>query len=91
MVPVTVLTTQVSSSYSNKDQCRARTLLVDTASTNFVKRLAESNINDTDVWLYQLDQFGQIKEEWTQVPSLAGNNAIYNSLSNQIFETFTTL
>ena len=37
--------------------------VVDKASTNFVKSLAESNINDTDVWLYQLDQFGQIQNE----------------------------
>ena len=58
--------------------------VVDKASTNFVKSLAESNINDTDVWLYQLDQFGQIQNEWTPVPSLPGNNAIYNSLSKNV-------
>ncbi len=40
-----------------------------------------TNINDTDVWFYKLDQFGQIAEVWTKVPSLSGNNAIYNSLS----------
>ena len=28
-----------------------------------------------------LDQFGQLFEEWKQVPSLSGNNAIYNSLA----------
>ena len=31
--------------------------------------------------MYQLDQFGQIAKKWTQVPSLSGNNAIYNSLA----------
>ena len=34
-----------------------------------------------DVFLYKLDQFGQISEQWKKVPSLSGNNAIYNSLS----------
>ena len=55
--------------------------IVDTAITNYVKTLTASNVNETDVWLYKLDQFGQIAERWTKVPSLSGNNAIYNSLS----------
>ena len=54
---------------------------VDTATTNFVKEINANNINDSDVWLYKLDQFGQIAETWKKVPSLTGNNAIYNSLS----------
>ena len=55
---------------------------VDTAITNYIKSITTGNINDTDVWLYKLDQFGQIAEKWTQVSSLSGNNAIYNSLSS---------
>jgi hypothetical protein len=54
---------------------------VDTAVTNYVRSIAASNVNDTDVWLYKLDQFGQIAEKWAKVPSLTGNNAIYNSLA----------
>jgi hypothetical protein len=54
---------------------------VDTAVTNYVRSIAASNINDSDVWLYKLDQFGQIAEKWAKVPSLTGNNAIYNSLA----------
>jgi len=57
---------------------------VDSAITNYVKSIDTTNINDTDVWLYRLDQFGQIAESWTKVPSLSGNNAIYNSLSKDI-------
>jgi hypothetical protein len=54
---------------------------VETAVTNLVKSIDTVNINDTDVWLYKLDQFGQLAEAWTKVPSLSGNNAIYNSLA----------
>jgi hypothetical protein len=54
---------------------------VDTAVTNYVRSIAATNINDTDVWLYRIDQFGQIDEQWTKVPALSGNNVIYNSLS----------
>ena len=55
---------------------------INTANTNLVQSIDASNINDTDVWLYKLDQFGQLSESWTKVPSLSGNNAIYNSLSS---------
>ena len=54
---------------------------VDSATTNYIQSLDAPDINDSDVWLYQLDQFGQVTKEWTKVPSLSGNNAIYNSLS----------
>jgi len=43
------------------------------------------NINDSDVWLYQLDQStGLEKTLWTPVPSTAGNSVIYNNLDNTI-------
>ena len=55
---------------------------INNASTNFIQSLDAPNVNDTDVWLYKLDQFGQLSQSWTKVPSLSGNNAIYNSLSS---------
>ncbi len=56
---------------------------VDNAVTNYVKSIDASDVNDSDVWLYRLDQFGQIDQAWTPVPSLQGNNAIYNALSKE--------
>lgn len=38
------------------------------------------DINDTDVWLWQLDDNGNYSTLWTKVPSVTGNNIIYNSL-----------
>ena len=54
---------------------------IDNAVTNYIKSFDTANVNDTDVWLYKLDQFGQLSEKWSKVPSLSGNNAIYNSLA----------
>ena len=54
---------------------------INQSSTNYTQSINTANINNNDVWLYKLDQFGQILEEWTKVPALTGNNAIYNSLS----------
>ena len=64
---------------------------VDTAITNYVKSFATSNVNDTDIFLYKLDQFGQFAEAWKKVPSLSGNNAIYNSLSKSERNTYNVV
>ena len=64
---------------------------VDTSITNYVKSITTANINNSDVWLYKLDQFGQLSEEWTKVPSLSGNNAIYNSLSKAERNTYNVV
>ena len=52
--------------------------------TNLVQPLSANNINDSDMWLWQLDDFGQPYSLWKQVPALAGNNAIYNSLEANV-------
>jgi hypothetical protein len=38
-----------------------------------------------------LDDFGQIKKLWTQVPDLIGNNVIYNSLSADIRDIYNVV
>jgi hypothetical protein len=42
------------------------------------------NINNTDVWLYSVDQNGEETDLWTKVSNFEGNNIIYNSLSKNI-------
>jgi hypothetical protein len=42
------------------------------------------DINNSDVWLYRLDNNGSESEYWAQVPSFEGNNVIYNSLNKSI-------
>jgi len=46
--------------------------------------VAKENINNTDVWLYDLFPTGLENKLWTQVPNTAGSNIIYNSISNKI-------
>jgi hypothetical protein len=41
------------------------------------------NINDSDVWLWQLSSTGVYSTLWTKVPSIVGNNIIYNSLNKK--------
>jgi hypothetical protein len=37
------------------------------------------NINNTDVWLFQINNFGVITDEWNKIPSVIGTNIIYNN------------
>jgi len=53
-------------------------------STNESIDIATQNINNTDVWLYRLNQAGEETELWTKIPELTGNNVIYNSLNKSI-------
>jgi len=43
-----------------------------------------TNINNSDVWLYKLDQSGLETEKWSKVSNFEGNNIIYNSLNKSI-------
>ena len=46
---------------------------------NEVVDLEATGVNNTDVWLYDLDAIGIESKLWTQVEALTGNNIIYNS------------
>jgi hypothetical protein len=41
------------------------------------------NVNNSDVWLYELDSTGRASTEWTQVPAVAGINVIYNKSTDR--------
>jgi hypothetical protein len=42
-----------------------------------------NNINNTDIWLWQLDASNAYSSLWNKVPAVPGNNIIYNSLNNK--------
>ena len=46
---------------------------------NNVASVNLDNINNSDVWLYQLTNLGTVLEEWEKVPSVNGFNVIYNN------------
>jgi hypothetical protein len=49
------------------------------------------NVNDSDVWLWQLDSTNSPQTLWTKVSSLSGNNVIYNSNSLNDRNLYTVL
>jgi hypothetical protein len=57
---------------------------VDNPVPNEIVGVNTPDINDTDVWVWQLDKTGNFNTLWSQVPNLVGNNVIYNSLSKNL-------
>jgi len=48
-------------------------------------------INNSDVWLYQLDSNDNPQTLWTKVDSVEGNNIIYNSLTGNQKNIYTVI
>jgi hypothetical protein len=67
------------------------TFTINQPSSNDSIDIDAVNINNTDVWLYRLDQNGLESEAWTKVPSFEGNNIIYNSLNKNIRNIYTAV
>jgi hypothetical protein len=53
---------------------------IDSPVPNEIVGVNTPNINDSDVWLWQLDGNGNYSTLWTKVPAVTGNNIIYNSV-----------
>ena len=67
------------------------TFTVDSPSTNQVVAIDATNVNNSDVWLYKVDNFGLEEELWSKVDAVEGNNVIYNSLSKSIRNIYSVL
>jgi len=57
---------------------------IDHPVTNEIIGINSNGINDSDVWLWQLDAGNKYSTLWTQTPSTVGNNVIYNSLNSSV-------
>ena len=60
-------------------------------SSNEVIDIGAQNINNTDIWLYALDNNGLETNLWEQVPAVSGNNIIYNSLNKNIKDIYSVI
>lgn len=50
---------------------------------NRVVNVQVDNINNDDVWLYQLDDAGNYTQQWEKVDSVNGVNVVYNTSANR--------
>lgn len=59
-----------------------------------IQDVVSKNVNNDDVYVQEINDFGDVVKKWSNVPTLSGNNVIYNSLSRQdrdIFEVISGL
>jgi hypothetical protein len=50
-----------------------------------------SNVNQTDIWVQNIDTNGLVTTEWTRVPSVNGFNVIYNSLDKNVRNIYSII
>lgn len=62
-----------------------------TPTTNQVISIDSVNINNSDIWLYKLDENGREQQLWTKLDSLEGSNIIYNSLNKNVRTVYSAL
>ena len=67
------------------------TFTIDQPATNETVDIDAVNVNNTDVWLYRLNQTGVESEYWAKVPNIEGNNIIYNSLNKSIKNIYNVI
>jgi len=58
-------------------------------TTNERVSVESTNINNDDVWLFELNSAGAQVSEWTQVKSLVGNNIAYNSVAGNLRDIYS--
>lgn len=70
---------------------KSNTFEVMNNAPNTIINIDTDNINNSDIWLYQLDRNNNEDELWTKVDSVEGNNIIYNSISKNIRNIYSVL
>jgi len=65
--------------------------VVDNPTSNQTVTIDAVNINNSDVYLYSLDDLGNEQELWTRVNSVEGNNVIFNSLDKNQRNIYSVL
>ena len=61
------------------------------ATPNQIVSIDTDNINQTDVWLYSLNNNQVEQELWTKVSATEGNNVIYNSTAKSIRNIYSVI
>lgn len=74
--------------YFKQGELQTSDFTVDTALSNRVISIGDGGVNNDDVWLFKINTDSTTGDEWTKVPTITGNNVIYNSLSENIRSLF---
>lgn len=70
--------------YFKQGQLGVSNFTLTTPAANELIGVNINNINNNDVWLWQLDSNGNYSTLWTQVPAITGSSVIYNSINADV-------
>ena len=65
--------------------------LLELPVSNRIIDINVDGVNQTDVWVQNVNTVGLVTTEWTQVPSVNGFNVIYNSLDKNIRDIYSVI
>ena len=65
--------------YFKQGTLSSQTFSLNSALPNTVAYLSATNVNNTDIWLYQINNNGSLTP-WTQVEAIYGENTTFNNL-----------
>mgnify|MGYP007071987911 CR=1 FL=1 len=72
-------------------QLNSSPFTIDQPSPNEIVNIDVPNINNNDVWLWQLNRDGAPQTEWTKLNSVYGSNVIYNSINKNTRTLYTVV
>lgn len=61
----------------------------DQAVSNLIIDLGASNVNESDIWVQQINSSGQVQETWTRVDSSFGANTVFNNIRQDQRKLYT--
>lgn len=67
--------------YFKQGELRSLDFTLDQKLPDRVVNINVDNINDNDLWLYQLNTDGNYQELWSKVDNVSGTNVIYNKVT----------
>lgn len=65
--------------------------LLELPVSNRIIDINVDGVNQTDVWVQNINSSGLVTTDWTQVPSVNGFNVIYNSLDKSIRDIYSVI
>jgi hypothetical protein len=64
---------------------------IEVPTTNERVAVDATNVNNDDIWLYNLDETNNQTDLWTKVSDLVGNNIAYNSIEKNVRNIYTVV
>lgn len=70
---------------------RFRDFLIEEPEENLILDIDDININETDVYVQEIDDQGAVLAEWTKVPSVVGSNVYFNDVDLEVRKIYSVL